>query len=80
MRAASIKSFGIAVPMYWRIRKMPSAPAAPGTYRARGWSSHPRKSISMKVGIMFMKDGMIIDAITSVNKGRLKRNSYMAKA
>ena len=28
-------------PMYWRIRKMPSAPAAPGTYSARCWSIQP---------------------------------------
>ena len=80
MRAASINSLGTAVEANWRIRKMPKALAAPGMYRARCWSIQPSASMIRKVGIMLMKLGSSIVAITSVNNAFLKRNSKRAKA
>jgi hypothetical protein len=80
MRAASSRSCGITLPMYWRIRNTPSAPAAPGMYSARGSSIQPSNCITMKLGIMLRKAGSIIDASTIANSTRLKRNSYIAKA
>ena len=80
MRAASISSFGIEDSTNWRIRKMPNALAAPGMYSARGWLIQPSRSMTMKVGIMFMNDGSSIVAITSPNSAFLNRNSNSANA
>ena len=66
--------------MNWRIMKMPKALAAPGMYRARGWSIQPKASMIMNVGIMPRKAGNSMVAITSVNSGFLKRNSNIANA
>ena len=56
-RAASTSSLGMAEPMYWRMRNMPRAPAAPGIHRARCLSIQPRAFMIMNVGIIPRKGG-----------------------
>ena len=66
--------------MYWRIRKTPSAAAAPGTYSARGWLIQPSRSMVMNVGIMLRNGGTSIPVSATANSVFLKRNSYIANA
>ncbi len=64
-RAASTRSRGIADSMYCRIRKMPSAPHAPGMISARCSLVQPSQLIVSAVGTMKMKPGSSIVSITA---------------
>ena len=64
--------------MYWRIKKMPKALAAPGTISGQKVLYQPKERISTKEGTMVTAPGITIVASSRLNKTPRPGNRYLA--